>query len=147
MDRRFLIDKYAQCLYRPRMSRPLRAASLAVAACPVEATAAVIGGKWKAVILFQLTSGPKRFNELRRRVPEITQRMLTLQLRALEAAGVVSRTVHDHVPPKVEYALTERGWALGPVCDAMCAWGERYGAKPKSRATPSPSRARSGASR
>jgi DNA-binding HxlR family transcriptional regulator len=129
------------------MPKPSHAAPPGVAACPVEATATVISGKWKPIILFQLTSGPKRFNELRRLVPEITQRMLTLQLRALAADGIVSRTVHERVPPRVEYALTERGWALGPVFDAMSAWGEHYGAASAARAIPSPSRARSGASR
>jgi DNA-binding HxlR family transcriptional regulator len=117
--------------------------------CPVVTTVNAIGGKWKPIILYHLTSGPKRFNELRRLIPDITQRMLTMQLRALEADGIVSRTVHAEVPPRVDYALTEKGWTLDPVFEAMIAWGERYGPKPaaKPRATPSPSRARSGASR
>ena len=120
--------------------------TVTIESCPVVFTAEVIGGKWKPIILYHLIGGPKRFNALRRLMPEITQRMLTLQLRALEADGIVRRTVHDHVPPKVEYALTERGWALGPVFDAMCAWGERYGAKPEPRVTLSPNPARPGAS-
>jgi DNA-binding HxlR family transcriptional regulator len=116
--------------------------------CPVVATVNAIGGKWKPIILYHLTSGPKRFNALRRLIPEITQRMLTMQLRALEADGIVSRTVHAQVPPRVDYALTKKGWTLDPVFEAMIAWGEKYGPKPaKPRATPSPSRARSGASR
>lgn len=101
--------------------------------CPVEATAALIGGKWKPIILFQLTSGPKRFNALRRLIPDITQRMLTLQLRALEADGIVRREVHAVVPPKVEYALTAKGWALDPVFAAMAVWGEQYRPGPAGR--------------
>ena len=97
--------------------------------CPVAATVDVIGGKWKPTILFHLKTGPRRFNELRRLVPHITQRMLTLQLRALEEDGVITRTVHDGVPPAVEYAFTERGLTLGPLLDAMEEWGEQYGAR------------------
>ena len=101
--------------------------------CPVALTLSVIGGKWKPTILYHLTSGPCRFNELRRRVPDITQRMLTLQLRALEHDGIVARTVHDTLPPQVEYALTDYGWTLGPVIGAMEHWGARH-----ARATPAP---------
>jgi DNA-binding HxlR family transcriptional regulator len=98
--------------------------------CPVAATVDVIGGKWKPTILLQLKDGPRRFNELRRLVPHITQRMLTLQLRALEQDGVITRTVHDGVPPAVEYAFTSHGLTLGPLLDAMEAWGETYGIRP-----------------
>ncbi|MGH3644959.1 MAG: winged helix-turn-helix transcriptional regulator, partial [Mycobacterium sp.] len=80
--------------------------------CPVEVTQSVIGGKWKGVILHFLLSGTKRFGELRRQFPAITQRMLTLQLRELEAAGVIDRKVYAEVPPKVEYSLTEFGLTL-----------------------------------
>ena len=92
--------------------------------CAVTATVEVIGGRWKPTILFHLKDQPRRFNELRRLVPGITQRMLTLQLRALEQDGVVARTVHNNVPPHVEYSFTRKGLTLGPILDAMEAWGE-----------------------
>lgn len=95
--------------------------------CPVTATVDVIGGRWKPTILFQLKDRPRRFNELRRLVPGISQRMLTLQLRALEQHGVVSRTVRNAVPPHVEYAFTRKGLTLGPILDAMEAWGAANG--------------------
>src|SRR5215469_5735424 len=94
--------------------------------CAVEATADIIGGKWKAVILYYLFKGTKRFNELRRLLPEVTQRMLTLQLRELEQDGIVHREVYREVPPRVEYALTEFGTSLGPIIVQMLAWGEQY---------------------
>lgn len=94
--------------------------------CAVEATADIIGGKWKAVILYYLFQGPKRFNELRRLLPEVTQRMLTLQLRELEQDGIVHREVYKEVPPKVEYSLTEFGASLGPIIVQMLDWGEHY---------------------
>lgn len=96
------------------------------ARCPVALTVSVIGGKWKPTILFHLKDGPRRFNELRRLVPDITQRMLTLQLRALEDDGVVRRIDHDTMPPHVDYGLTEYGGTLGPIIEAMQAWGERH---------------------
>ncbi|MEJ9148907.1 winged helix-turn-helix transcriptional regulator, partial [Bacillus thuringiensis] len=83
--------------------------------CPVEAMVEVIGGKWKGVILYHLLDGTKRFNELKRLKPNITQRMLTLQLRELEADGIIHREVYREVPPKVEYSLTELGESLRPV--------------------------------
>lgn len=95
--------------------------------CSVAETVEVIGGKWKPTILFHLKDQPRRFNELRRLVPGITQRMLTLQLRALEEDGIVSRKVLEVVPPHVEYMLTERGWTLGPILEAMEVWGETHG--------------------
>ena len=95
--------------------------------CPVTATVDVIGGRWKPTILFQLKNQPRRFNELRRLVPSITQRMLTLQLRALEKDGVVSRTVRQTVPPHVEYSFTRKGLTLGPILDAMEEWGTANG--------------------
>ena len=94
--------------------------------CPVTATVEVIGGRWKPTILFQLKSQPRRFNELRRLVPGITQRMLTLQLRALEQDGIVLRTVHNTIPPQVEYSFTKRGYTLGPILDAMEKWGDAH---------------------
>ena len=104
--------------------------------CSVAVTLDVIGGKWKATILFYLKDRPRRFNELRRLIPDITQRMLSLQLRAMEEDGIVVRTVHDRVPPKVEYAISEKGWTLGPILDAMERWGLEELAKMESRALP-----------
>ncbi|WP_160005538.1 helix-turn-helix domain-containing protein [Rhizobium sp. 18055] len=92
--------------------------------CPVEATLSFLDGKWKGVILFHLVSGTLRFNELRRKLPAVTQRMLTKQLRELEESGLVSRTVFPVVPPRVEYALTPLGQTLKPVISALAAWGE-----------------------
>ena len=93
--------------------------------CPVEATADILGGKCKAVILYYLLQGCKRFNELRRLLPEVTQRMLTLQLRELEQDGIVHREIYKEVPPKVEYSLTEFGTSLGPIIVQMLEWGEQ----------------------
>ena len=94
--------------------------------CLVEATLDVIGGKWKGVILFYLLSGTKRFNELRRLLPSVTHRMLVLQLRELEEAGVVHREVYLQVPPKVEYSLTPFGKSLQPILVLMEQWGGQY---------------------
>ncbi|WP_100616891.1 winged helix-turn-helix transcriptional regulator [Bacillus cereus] len=90
--------------------------------CPVEAMVEVIGGKWKGVILYHLLDGTKRFNELKRLKPNITQRMLTLQLRELEADGIIHREVYREVPPKVEYSLTDLGESLRPVILLMMEW-------------------------
>jgi DNA-binding HxlR family transcriptional regulator len=94
--------------------------------CSVEATLSVIGGLWKAVILFHLLDGKKRFGELSRLVPGATQRMLTLQLRELEGDGVISRTVFPEVPPRVEYELTDFGRSLEPVLLTMRDWGMSF---------------------
>lgn len=91
--------------------------------CAVEAALDVIGSKWKGVILFHLLDGTKRFNELRRLIPSITQRMLTLQLRELENDRVILRQVYPQVPPKVEYSLTDRGEKLQPILVALREWG------------------------
>lgn len=91
--------------------------------CPVEVTLSTIGGKWKALILYHAISGPRRFNELRRLMPNVTQRMLTQHLRQLEADGIVLRDVRAQVPPHVEYSLTEKGRSLIPILDAMAKWG------------------------
>lgn len=94
--------------------------------CPVEAALDVIGGRWKGVILFHLLEGPRRFNELRRLLPKVTQRMLTLQLRELEADGVILREVHAQVPPRVEYSLTDFGTSLRTILGDLRAWGSLY---------------------
>ena len=102
--------------------------------CPVEATLSVIGGKWKVVILFHLShSGTHRFAELRRKIPGVSERMLTQQLRELEHDGIVHREVYPEVPPKVEYSLTEYGETLGPICKIMCDWGKKHMKKIKMR--------------
>src|SRR5258708_39146389 len=100
--------------------------------CPVEATIDVIGGKWKPLILWWLYQGTRRFTELRQLIPGITEKMLTQQLRELEADGIVHREVYAVVPPKVEYSLTEYGCSLNQALKIMCDWGkihmERIGA-------------------
>jgi DNA-binding HxlR family transcriptional regulator len=92
--------------------------------CSVEAAISLIDGKWKCVILFHLQEGPIRFNELRRRLGDVTQRMLTNQLRELEVDGLIEREVFAQVPPRVEYSLSERGRSLAPVLDALKQWGD-----------------------
>ena len=94
--------------------------------CVVEATLSLIDGKWKGVVLYHLLDGTLRFNELRRRLPNVTQRMLTNQLRELEADGLIARKVYAQVPPKVEYSLTARGRSLQPVMAALKAWGDAH---------------------
>jgi DNA-binding HxlR family transcriptional regulator len=94
--------------------------------CPVEATLDVIGGKWKALILFWLADRVCRFGELRRKIPDISERMLTQQLRELENHGIVHRKVYPVVPPKVEYSLTAYGRTLRPITDLMCTWGKKH---------------------
>lgn len=94
--------------------------------CPIQAVIDLIGGKWKLSILYQLFQGTKRYGELKRSLPKATERMLTLQLRELEAFGIVQRTVYSEVPPKVEYSLTELGLSLEPVLQTMLAWSEKY---------------------
>jgi DNA-binding HxlR family transcriptional regulator len=97
-----------------------------VESCPVERTLAIIGGKWKPLIVFHLLGGVHRFGELRRLMPQVTQQMLTLQLREMERDGVVHRQIYPQVPPKVEYSLTEMGRSLQPLLDMMLAWGQTY---------------------
>jgi DNA-binding HxlR family transcriptional regulator len=95
-----------------------------VQGCSVERTMSLIDGKWKIIVLYKLLRGTLRFNELRRLIPSITQRMLTHQLRELEADGLVVRTVYAQVPPRVEYTLSVRGRSLEPVLMAMKDWGD-----------------------
>ena len=98
-------------------------------ACPVETTLTLIGSKWKVLILRDLMPGTKRFGELRRSVGSVSQKVLTAQLRDMEACGLVDRQVYAEVPPRVEYSLTELGRSLRPILDAMWAWGEAYKVK------------------
>lgn len=93
------------------------------AACPVTRTMRVISGRWKPLILYHLRHGPRRFNELRRLIPSITQRMLTQHLRELAADGLIVRTARPTIPPQVDYALTPHGRSLIPVLEAMADWG------------------------
>ncbi|WP_444756629.1 winged helix-turn-helix transcriptional regulator [Pseudomonas sp. A014] len=95
-------------------------------ACPVTFTVDVIGGKWKSLILFHLIAQKRRFNELRRLMPEITQRMLTLQLRELETDRIIHREIYREVPPKVEYSLAPLGETLIPLISAMREWGATH---------------------
>lgn len=94
--------------------------------CDISATLEVISGRWKSVILFYLLSGTRRFSEIKRFVPGITQRVLTAQLRELEADGIVSRIVYPVIPPKVEYSVTPFGRTLEPVLLSMCDWGREH---------------------
>lgn len=94
--------------------------------CAVEVTLSVIGGVWKPIILFHLLNGKLRFNQLCRMVSSATPRMMTLQLRELEADGIISRTVYAEVPPKVEYELTDQGRSLEPILLTMRDWGEQF---------------------
>ena len=95
--------------------------------CTVELTLNVIGGKWKPIILYHLgQEGVRRFGELRQSIPNITQKMLTQQLRELEQDGLVHREVYAQVPPKVEYSLTAFGQSIMPVMHSLCQWGQSY---------------------
>jgi DNA-binding HxlR family transcriptional regulator len=113
------------------MARTRRHASHCSPGCAVEATLRLIDGKWKGVILYHLLDGTLRFTEIRRRLASVTQRMLTNQLRELEADGLIARKVYAVVPPKVEYSLTERGRSLEPILTALKTWGDRHAAPPE----------------
>ena len=94
--------------------------------CPVETTLNIISGKWKGIILYRLLGGKKRFNELKRLIPNVTHRTLTLQLRELERDKVVKRTIYAEVPPRVEYELTTIGLSMSPIIQSMYNWGLNY---------------------
>ena len=95
-------------------------------ACPVETTLTLIGDKWKVLILRDLMPGTKRFGELKKSIGNVSQKVLTAQLRAMEENGFVPRQVYAEVPPRVEYSLTDLGRSLKPILDSMWAWGEGY---------------------
>ena len=95
-------------------------------ACPVETTLTLIGDKWKVLILRDLMPGTKRFGELKKSVGNVSQKVLTAQLRAMEESGLLHREVYAEVPPRVEYSLTELGKSLKPILDSMWDWGEGY---------------------
>ena len=94
--------------------------------CGIDVTLAVVGGKWKASILWHLAQQTMRFSGLQRQFPDITRKMLTQQLRELEADGLVHREVFRQVPPKVEYSLTDKGRSIHPILELMCDWGQTY---------------------
>ena len=94
--------------------------------CPVETTLTLIGDKWKVLILRDLLPGTKRFGELKKSIGNVSQKVLTAQLRTMEDSGLIDRTVYAEVPPKVEYSLTELGRSLKPILDALQNWGENY---------------------
>lgn len=98
----------------------------ALPACPVETTLTLISDKWKVLIIRDLLTGTKRFGELKKSVGSVSQKVLTSQLRQMEESGLLTRKVYPEVPPKVEYTLTELGYSLRPVLDAMWNWGEGY---------------------
>jgi DNA-binding HxlR family transcriptional regulator len=104
--------------------------------CPAEFTLAMIGGRWKIPLIFHLLPGAKRFSELARMLPGVTQKMLTQQLREMERNGLVERKVFAQVPPKVEYSLTTMGRSLKSVVDVMCRWGELHGTRTAGREAP-----------
>jgi len=95
-------------------------------ACPVETTLLLISDKWKVLILRDLIDGTKRFGELRRSIGNISQKVLTANLPSMEENGLVHRKVYAEVPPRVDYTLTETGYSLKPVLDAMTVWGKNY---------------------
>jgi DNA-binding HxlR family transcriptional regulator len=94
--------------------------------CPIVRTLEVMGGKWKPIILHYLSEAPRRSGELGRLIPQASGKMLTQQLRELEADKIIRRKIYRQVPPKVEYILTPLGESLRPVMIAMCAWGETH---------------------
>lgn len=95
-------------------------------ACPVEITMGLIGDKWKVLIIRDLLTGTKRFGELKKSLTGITQKVLTDNLRQMEASGLISRKVYAEVPPRVEYSLTETRLSLKPILDSMVQWGNEY---------------------
>lgn len=95
-------------------------------ACPVETTLSIIGNKWKVLILRDLMPGTKRFGELKKSIGNVSQKVLTAQLRAMETDGLLTRTVYAEVPPRVEYTLTDLGISLNPILNAMQTWGNEY---------------------
>ena len=94
--------------------------------CPVETTLKLIGDKWKVLIIRDLLTGTKRFNELKKSLDGISQKVLTSNLRSMENAGLINRKVYAEVPPRVEYTLTETGYSLKPVLNSMVSWGTEY---------------------
>lgn len=102
-------------------------------ACPVEITMGLIGDKWKVLIIRDLLTGTKRFGELKKSLNTITQKVLTNNLRQMEASGLIERKVYAEVPPRVEYSLTDTGLSLKPILDSMVIWGNEYREMKKSK--------------
>lgn len=94
--------------------------------CPVATTVSIIGSKWKLLIMRNLLMRPWRFNELKKDLEGISQKVLTASLRSMEEDGIITRTVYPEVPPRVEYALSELGESMRPILDAMKKWGTDY---------------------
>lgn len=107
----------------------MAAVTKALPACPVETTLTLISDKWKVLVLRDLIPGTKRFGELKKSIGTVSQKVLTAQLREMEQSGLLIRTVYPEVPPRVEYTLTELGYSLKPILDAMWNWGEAYKAR------------------
>lgn len=95
-------------------------------ACPVETTLMLISDRWKVLIIRDLLDGTKRFGEIKRSVGNVSQKVLTANLRSMENSGLLTRKVYPEVPPRVEYTLTETGYSLKPILDAMVEWGTKY---------------------
>ena len=95
-------------------------------ACPVETTLMLISDRWKVLIIRDLLDGTKRFGEIKKSIGNVSQKVLTAKLRSMENSGLLTRKVYPEVPPRVEYTLTETGYSLKPVLDAMVAWGTEY---------------------
>ena len=95
-------------------------------ACPVETTLMLISDRWKVLIIRDLLGGTKRFSELKKSIGSISQKVLTANLRSMEASGLLTRTIYPEVPPRVEDTLTETGYSLKPVLDSMVTWGTSY---------------------
>lgn len=95
-------------------------------ACPVETTLMLISDRWKVLIIRDLLEGTKRFGELKKSIGNVSQKVLTANLRSMEDSGLIIRKVYPEVPPRVEYTLTETGYSLKPVLDAMVEWGTQY---------------------
>lgn len=96
------------------------------AVCPVRTSLEVLGGKWKLLVISHLLDAPRRYGELRRLIPDVTEKMLIQVLRELETHGLVHRTVHQTVPPRVDYSLTEQGRLVQPVFEQLLSWGQAY---------------------
>ena len=94
--------------------------------CPVETTLMLISNRWKVLIIRELLDGTKRFGEIKKSIGNVSQKVLTANLRSMEESGLLTRKVYPEVPPRVEYTLTETGYSLKPVLDAMVAWGTEY---------------------
>ena len=94
--------------------------------CPVETTLMLISNRWKVLIIRELLDGTKRFGEIKKSIGNVSQKVLTANLRSMEESGLLTRKVYPVVPPRVEYTLTETGYSLKPVLDAMVAWGTEY---------------------